>query len=84
MMEVRSWLAFYLDILTSFMIYTVVIIVVVLSANYTASAAGLVISNVLQLLVFLQWTVRMFGEVREKLTSVKQIAYYGKKVRDIF
>jgi hypothetical protein len=64
-----------LDILTSFMIYTTVIIVIeyAIQRQYSASTSGLVISNVLQLLVFLQWAVRMFSEVREKLASVKQV-----------
>ncbi len=64
-----------MDILTSFMIYTTVIIVIeyAIQRQYSASTSGLVISNVLQLLVFLQWAVRMFSEVREKLASVKQV-----------
>ena len=68
-------MAFYLDILTSFMIYTTVIVVIEFSIQraFTASTSGLVISNILQLLVFLQWAVRMFSEVREKMTSVKQV-----------
>ncbi len=68
-------MAFYLDILTSFMIYSTVVIVIEYSLMkaYSASTCGLVISNVLQLLVFLQWAVRMFSEVREKMSSVKQV-----------
>ena len=65
------------------MIYTTVIIVIEMSLQkqYTASTSGLVISNVLQLLVFLQWAIRMFSEVREKLSSVKQVSYYGNSVQ---
>ena len=80
MMEVKCWLAFYLDVLTSFMVYTTVIVVVELALEYTDSDCGLVVSNILQLLVFFQWTVRMFGEVREKMASVKQVSYYGNSV----
>jgi ABC-type multidrug transport system fused ATPase/permease subunit len=80
MMEVKCWVAFYLDILTSFIIYCTVIIVVQMLDRFPASVSGLVLSNVLQLLVFLQWAVRMFGDVREKLTSVKQVTYYGNEV----
>ena len=81
MQELKCWVAFYLDILTSFMIYCSVIVVIQYISTYPASTSGLVISNVLQLLVFLQWTVRMFNEVREKLASVKQLAYYGNSVQ---
>jgi ABC-type multidrug transport system fused ATPase/permease subunit len=80
MMQVKTWLAFYLDVLTSFMIYTTTIIIVELADQYPATACGLVLSNILQLLVFLQWTIRMFGEVLEKLGSIKQVAYYGNAV----
>ncbi len=81
LLKVKCWLAFYLDVLTSFMIYTTVVIVIELSKIYPASTSGLVISNVLQLLVFLQWTVRMSGEVREKMTSIRQVTYYGNAVK---
>jgi ABC-type bacteriocin/lantibiotic exporter with double-glycine peptidase domain len=80
LMEVKCWVAFYLDLLTSIMIYCTIVVVVELRFEYQASTSGLVISNVLQLLVFLQWAVRMFGEVRDKLASVKQVSYYGNSV----
>jgi ABC-type multidrug transport system fused ATPase/permease subunit len=77
---VKCWSAFYLDVLVSCVIYTAMVVVVELRLEYPAATCGLVISNVLQLLVFLQWTVRMFGEVRDKLASVKQVSYYGNSV----
>ena len=77
---IKCWSAFYIDILVSCVIYTAVVVVVELKQEYPAATAGLVISNVLQLLVFLQWTIRMFGEVRDKLASVKQVSYYGNSV----
>ncbi len=80
MQELKCWVSFYLDILTSFIIYCTLIVVIEYIRDYPPSTSGLVISNVLQLLVFLQWTVRMFSEVREKFASVKQISYYGKCV----
>jgi hypothetical protein len=71
-----------LDILTSLMIYTTVIVAVEysLKQEYGAPVVGLVISNVLQLLVFLQWTVKMISEVKEKLASVRQVnhRYFSK------
>jgi ABC-type multidrug transport system fused ATPase/permease subunit len=64
------------------MIYATVVIIVELSQKpYLAPTCGLVLSNVLQLLVFLQWAVRMAGEVREKLTSIRQVSYYGNAVK---
>jgi ABC-type multidrug transport system fused ATPase/permease subunit len=78
--EVKRWLAFYIDVLTSFIIYVTVILIVLLVREYPPSTSGLVLSNVLQLLVFLQWTVRMCGDCHEKVASIKQISYYGNSV----
>lgn len=77
---IKCWSAFYIDILVSFVIYTTIVVVVELRKEYPAATAGLVISNVLQLLVFLQWTIRMIGEMRDKLASVKQVSYYGNSI----
>jgi ABC-type multidrug transport system fused ATPase/permease subunit len=77
---VKCWSAFYLDILVSIVIYCCIVVVVELRFEYPAATCGLVISNVLQLLVFLQWTVRMIGEMRDKLASVKQVSYYGNSI----
>ena len=57
------------------------IIIIELVDKYTPSAAGLVLTHVLQLLVYLQWSIRMFGDVHEKLASVKQVSYYGNSVK---
>ena len=66
-----------MDILTSLIIYTTVIVAVEysLKKEYAAPVVGLVLSNVLQLLVFLQWTVKMISEVKEKLASVRQVKH---------
>lgn len=80
LMEVKCWMAFYLDILTSLLIYFTVVTVTLLKSHYKPSTSGLVLSNILQLLVFLQWTQRMFAEVRDKMSSVKQVTYYGNAV----
>ena len=80
MLEVKCWEAFYLDIITSFMIYGTVVIIVEFIRVFSSSTAGLVLSSVLALFVFLQWCIRLFGEVREQLASVKQVSYYGNKV----
>jgi hypothetical protein len=39
--------------------------------------AGLALSNALQMLVFVQWTIRQWGEVETQMSSVGQIVYYG-------
>ncbi len=67
--------------LISLVIYTAVVVVVETSDRYPASTSGLVVSSVLQLLVIFQWTFRMFGEMKEKSTSIKQVTYYGNCVK---
>jgi ATP-binding cassette subfamily C (CFTR/MRP) protein 1/ATP-binding cassette subfamily C (CFTR/MRP) protein 2 len=67
--------------LTSFIIYCVVICIVELVDQYSPSSAGLVLTHVLSLLVYLQWSIRMFGDVHEKMASIKQVTYYGNCVK---
>ncbi|RKP19799.1 P-loop containing nucleoside triphosphate hydrolase protein, partial [Rozella allomycis CSF55] len=81
MTMIRIWVAFWIDIFTSVAIYSIVLIIVLTvntDATLTQARTGLLISNALQLLVFLQWSVRMLGDVRVRIASVKQLAYYGQ------
>lgn len=80
MIQVKCWSAFYVDILTAFTIYCTVVICVRYMSVFDSSVTGLVLSNVLALFVFLQWVIRLFGEIREEMASVKQVAYYGNQV----
>ena len=41
------------------------------------SIGGFALSNALQMLVFLQWTIRMLGDVQSQMSSVGQLVYYG-------
>lgn len=70
----RSWTALYLDIYTSFFILGAAILLCLMENQ---SVTGLAMSNALQILVFLQWTVRMFGEMQEQITSVGIINHYA-------
>lgn len=65
--------------LTSVIIYTTALLIVLYrdSIVTVTSAAGLALSNALQLLVFLQWSVRMLGDVQAQMGSVGQVTYYG-------
>jgi ABC-type multidrug transport system fused ATPase/permease subunit len=81
MTMVRMWVAFIMDLFTSILIFAVALIITMTASkdpSLTPARTGLLISNILQLLVFLQWTVRMFGETRVRMTSVQQLAYYGQ------
>lgn len=50
------------------------------SIHQAPSVAGLALSNALQMLVFLQWTVRQMGEVQAQISTVGQLDFYGRKI----
>ena len=81
MLLVKSWIALNLDILSSFVVYfTAFLLVSNRNEPDMASIAGLALSNALQMLVFVQWTVRMIGDVMAQMSSVGQLVYYGNSV----
>ncbi|KAG5461158.1 MAG: P-loop containing nucleoside triphosphate hydrolase protein [Olpidium bornovanus] len=76
----KSWTALALDVVTSLMVYfTCLLVVVYREAEDMDSIAGLGLSNALQMLVFVQWTVRTVGEIQGQMSSVGQLAYYGER-----
>lgn len=83
MLITKSWIAFNIDVLTSLMIYFTALFIVLFREDYDqaslGSTAGLALSNALQLLVFLQWSVRMLGDVQGQISSVGQLHYYGSE-----
>lgn len=76
----KTWTAFYLDIISSLMIYSTALFLVIhrYTIHEVASVAGLALSNALQMLVFLQWTVRQMGDVQAQISTVGQLDFYGK------
>ena len=75
---VKSWFALYVDFLVSVVIYCVSLIVVLKFDSLQADRVGLIESNVLQLLVFLQWSVRNLSEIVARGSSVKIAKKYGE------
>jgi len=75
----KSFQALYLDFFASLVVYfTSMLIVFARDAPKMDSIAGLALSNVLQMLVFVQWTVRMYGDVNSQISSVGQLVYYSE------
>lgn len=75
---VKSFQALYLDIISSLVIYfSALLLVIARNQADIASIGGLSLSNALQMLVFVQWTVRQWGEVETQMSSVGQLIYYG-------
>lgn len=74
----KSFQALYLDICASLIVYfTSMLVVLHRTEPGMAAVAGLALSNVLQMLVFVQWTVRMYGDVNSQISSVGQLVYYA-------
>lgn len=75
----KSFQALYIDILSSMVIYfSALFLIFQKSSGQTVdSIAGLALSNALQMLVFVQWTIRQWGEVETQMSSVGQLSYYG-------
>ncbi|KAJ9087821.1 hypothetical protein DSO57_1029226 [Entomophthora muscae] len=80
----KTWIAFYLDMLSSFVVFFTALFLVIFSDRsnpaQATSNAGLALSNALQMLVFLQWTVRMLGDVQGQMGSVGQLVFYGHEI----
>ncbi|KAF9183628.1 hypothetical protein BGZ51_003895 [Haplosporangium sp. Z 767] len=82
MMQVRSWLALYLDLVSSIFVLATSMFVVYFSrdGSLDASQVGLAVTNALQLLIFGQWSLRMAGEIRSTKESVCQLELYGMNI----
>jgi len=82
MQNVKSFQALYIDILSSMIIYFSALLLIYQKKNSpngnVDSVAGLALSNALQMLVFVQWTIRQWGDVETQMSSVGQLVYYGK------
>jgi len=82
MMQLRSWLALYVDLISSVFVLVTAVVVVHFSIHGTldASQVGLAVTNALQLLIFGQWSIRMAAEVKSTKESVCQLELYGMNI----
>ncbi|KAG0214474.1 hypothetical protein BGX28_001928 [Mortierella sp. GBA30] len=82
MMQVRSWLALHVDLVSCIFILFTGLFAVYFSRNgiFDGDEIGLVITNALQLLIFGQWSVRMAAEVMSTKESVCQLELYGMNI----
>ncbi|KAJ3086249.1 Multidrug resistance-associated protein 1, partial [Quaeritorhiza haematococci] len=78
LMLVKNLQALYLDLISVLFIYITALFVV--AFNVTGSIAGLAVSNALQLLLFVQWLIRLGGDVHHSMTSVAAVVYFGDHV----
>ncbi|KAJ3103334.1 hypothetical protein HDU97_010239 [Phlyctochytrium planicorne] len=79
LMLIKILQALYLDLISCFAIYMTAVLVIA-SPRVSGSTAGLAISNALQLLLFVQWMVRMGADVHLCMTSVAAVTSFTDHV----
>ncbi|KAJ3189633.1 Multidrug resistance-associated protein 1 [Irineochytrium annulatum] len=79
LMLIRTLQALYLDLISSLAIYLAAAIVAGDPA-ISSSVAGVAVSNVLQLLLFVQWLVRVGGDVHIGMSSVASVVNFTEHV----
>lgn len=83
--SVRSWRSLYLDLTASLLIYLTAVFLIVFREfdpnwRIDGSIAGIAITNALVVVIFGQWTIRAWMDVRVAMLSVQQLAYYGDHI----
>ncbi|ORX56503.1 P-loop containing nucleoside triphosphate hydrolase protein [Piromyces finnis] len=86
LMFVKTWVSFYIDIVASIFIYVAALFLILFKdSNFsltevTPSSTGLALSNVLQLLVFLQWLIRAISDIHGAMYSCSTLRMYTDHV----
>jgi hypothetical protein len=71
-------MAFYLDIIACLFIYIAALFVVLF--RLSGPPTGLALTNAIQLLLFVQWLVRMIGELHSSMGSVSSVVFFSKSI----
>ncbi|KAJ1566018.1 hypothetical protein HK096_004419, partial [Nowakowskiella sp. JEL0078] len=77
-MLVKTMIALYLDLICSIFIYFTALFIVLF--NVSPGNAGLALSNSLQLLLVVQWLVRMTWDVHGSMSSVSAVVNFSEHV----
>jgi len=76
--HVQLWLALQLDSIASILVFIVGILCVIYAQSIvTASLMGLIMSNAMQLIVFVKWVNRDVAETRARVPAVLTSEYYA-------
>jgi len=79
--QLNCWTAFYVDLVASLSVLGTSLLCVAFRDTLTSAAAGLAISNVLQMLVFLNMMVKAFNEARSQTVAVQCTLHYIKNTQ---
>eukprot|EP00474_Spongospora_subterranea_P010231 CRZ10689.1 hypothetical protein [Spongospora subterranea] len=75
--SIRFFVALYIDVICGFAVYCCAVMFVFYPAASNAAMIGLALSSALQLVVFVQWTLRMVEEAKLSVTSVASLRSFG-------
>jgi len=74
--QLNCWTAFYVDLVASLSVLGTCLLCIAFRNSITSASAGLAISNVLQMLVFLNMMVKSFNEARAETTAIQSTLHY--------
>ncbi|KAG0003754.1 hypothetical protein BGZ79_000079 [Entomortierella chlamydospora] len=82
MLSTKTWTGFYLDILSSFMVYSTALFLVIYryQIHQVSAVAGLALTNALQMPVFIQSTIYQMREIQAQTSAVGHLDYYGRQI----
>jgi ABC-type multidrug transport system fused ATPase/permease subunit len=78
LLSVKAFMALYLDIIACLFIYLAALFVVLFNLN--GATTGLALTNAMQLVLFVQWLVRMVGELHSSMNSVLLVTSFAKSI----
>ena len=71
-------MALYLDVIACLFIYIAALFIVIF--RVPGAPTGLALTNAIQLVLFVQWLVRMVGELHSSMKSVSSVVYFAKTI----
>ena len=78
----QRWLSVRLDAVGNLLVFTCGILVVTSRFSINPSTGGLVLSYILSIVGFIQFTVRQLAEVENNMNSTERIHYYGTQLEE--
>lgn len=78
----QRWLSVRLDMIGTALLFTTGILVVTSRFSVPPSIGGLVLSYILAIVGFIQFTVRQLAEVENGMNAVERLVYYGTELEE--
>ncbi|KAH6646530.1 P-loop containing nucleoside triphosphate hydrolase protein [Truncatella angustata] len=78
----QCWLSVRLDAIGNLMVLTIGILVVTSRLSVNPSISGLVLSCIISVVQYLQYSVRQFAEVENNMNSTERLHYYATKLEE--